>query len=83
MIRVHEVSRIRFEGRHMSLVVDGQEYQVDLSLVSSVLLNASAEVRNRYEVTPSGYGIHWPEIDEDLTIDGLLGLGHACESPCG
>jgi hypothetical protein len=21
---------------------------------------------------PSGYGVHWPEIDEDLTIDGLI-----------
>jgi len=83
MIRVHEVSRIRFEGRHMFMVVDGKEYGVDLSLVSSVLLNASAEERNRYEVSPSGYGIHWPGLDEDLSIDGLLGLGQACESPCG
>ena len=25
---------------------------------------------------PSGYGIHWPLIDEDLSIDGLLGIVH-------
>ncbi len=83
MSRVHEVSRIRFEGRHMFMVIDGKEYGVDLSVVSSVLLNASAEARNQYEVSPSGYGIHWPELDEDLSVDGLLGLGHACESPTG
>ncbi|MBU1069849.1 DUF2442 domain-containing protein [Myxococcota bacterium] len=56
---------------------------LDLSLVSSVLLNASTEARNQYEVSPSGYGIHWPELDENLSVDGLLGLGNTCESPTG
>ncbi|PKN26547.1 MAG: DUF2442 domain-containing protein [Deltaproteobacteria bacterium HGW-Deltaproteobacteria-22] len=83
MSLVHEVSRIRFEGRHMFMVIDGKEYGVDLSVVSSVLLNASAEARNQYEVSPSGYGIHWPELDEDLSVEGLLRLGNACESPTG
>ncbi len=83
MSRVHEVSRIRFEGRHMFMAIDGKEYGVDLSLVSSVLLNASAEARNQYEVSPSGYGIHWPELDEDLSVEGLLRLGNTCESPTG
>ena len=26
-------------------------------------------------LSPSGYGIHWPELDEDLLIDGLLRAG--------
>jgi hypothetical protein len=30
----------------------------------------------RYEISPSGYGIRWPLIDEDLSIDGLLGVRH-------
>ncbi|PKN21436.1 MAG: hypothetical protein CVU65_16870 [Deltaproteobacteria bacterium HGW-Deltaproteobacteria-22] len=34
-------------------------------------------------MSPSGYGIHWPELDEDLSVDGLLGLGQVCESPTG
>nr|WP_253276482.1 DUF2442 domain-containing protein [Synechococcus sp. PCC 6312] len=25
-----------------------------------------------YQVSPAGYGIHWPLIDEDLSINGLL-----------
>jgi hypothetical protein len=25
-----------------------------------------------FEVSPSGYGIHWPELDEDLSIDGMI-----------
>ena len=35
-------------------------------------------MRERIEVSPSGYGLHWPEVDEDLSIDGLTGVRHAC-----
>ncbi len=34
------------------------------------LLKASASQRARYEITP--LGIHWPDIDEDLSIAGML-----------
>jgi hypothetical protein len=34
------------------------------------LLAASAEQRTNYEIMP--LGIHWPEIDEDLSIEGML-----------
>jgi hypothetical protein len=36
------------------------------------LLNATMEQRSRWKVGGAGYGIHWPEIDEDLSIAGLL-----------
>ncbi|MCB9504111.1 MAG: DUF2442 domain-containing protein [Deferribacteres bacterium] len=26
------------------------------------------------EISTLGYGIHWPLLDEDLTIDGMLGI---------
>ena len=32
--------------------------------------------KNLFEISPSGYGIHWPLLDEDLSIDGLLGVVH-------
>jgi len=32
-----------------------------------------------YEFSPSGYGIHWPLIDEDISMDGLLGIAHIRE----
>ena len=34
------------------------------------LLHASAKERANYECSP--YGIHWPQIDEDLCFDGFL-----------
>ena len=36
------------------------------------LLHASPEQRSNCRIAGAGYGIHWPEIDEDLSVDGLL-----------
>ncbi len=36
------------------------------------LLNATAQQRAHWKVSGAGYGIHWPEIDEDLSSEGLL-----------
>ncbi|MEE9447133.1 MAG: DUF2442 domain-containing protein [Arenicellales bacterium] len=36
------------------------------------LSNASQKQRETWEIMGSGEGIHWPEIDEDLSIAGLL-----------
>ncbi|MGA3242022.1 MAG: DUF2442 domain-containing protein [Bryobacteraceae bacterium] len=36
------------------------------------LLDASSEQRQNWRVSAAGYGIHWPEIDEDLSTAGLL-----------
>jgi hypothetical protein len=34
------------------------------------LLAATPKQRNQIELSP--YGVHWPEIDEDLSIEGML-----------
>jgi len=47
-----------------------------LADISKRLLKASDLERAHYRVMASGYGIHWPLIDEDLSIDGLLGIKH-------
>jgi hypothetical protein len=39
---------------------------------SERLAQASLVDRNRAELSPSGYGIHWPLIDEDLAVGPLL-----------
>ena len=39
------------------------------------LARASFAERSRAELSPSGYGIHWPLIDEDLAVGPLL-LAH-------
>lgn len=38
------------------------------------LRDATPEQRSRYEFYGHGYAIHWPEIDEDISVPGLFGL---------
>ncbi len=40
------------------------------------LYGASAEDRSEYELLGRGIGIHWPRIDEDLSVAGLLQGNH-------
>jgi len=39
---------------------------------SERLAHASQAERDRAELSPSGYGIHWPLIDEDLAVGPLV-----------
>lgn len=36
------------------------------------LLRATKLQRRKWEIAGGGYGIHWPETDEDLSVEGLL-----------
>ena len=77
MIKHHELSDVKICSGILSLVVDGSLLSRDLRCLSPVLRCASDEEVGDFEVSPSGYGIHWPRIDEDISIDGLLGITHA------
>ncbi len=45
------------------------------------LLDATMEQLSRWNVAEAGYGIHWPDLDEDLSTEGLLrGAPAAAES---
>ena len=50
-------------------LVDGRKIATPLAWYPR-LLNASPEQRDNYEIMPMG--IHWPDIDEDLGIAGML-----------
>jgi hypothetical protein len=43
------------------------------------LANAKDAARHSYSISPSGYGVHWPEIDEDLSIDGMIAAAQRVE----
>ena len=36
------------------------------------LLNATLSQRKNWKIAGGGYGIHWPDLDEDLSSEGLL-----------
>ncbi len=66
------VDGVRFsdDSIHVDLV-DGRAISAPLAWYPR-LLNASDEERADWQVAGGGYGIHWPSIDEDLSVDGLL-----------
>lgn len=74
MDKAHEIQKVSISGTVMCLTVDGRDYEVNLAKASKRLAKATDEERARFEVSPTGYGIHWPDLDEDLSIDELIGV---------
>ncbi|MER3432824.1 MAG: DUF2442 domain-containing protein [Leptolyngbya sp. ERB_1_1] len=74
MNKHHDVQGLDFDDEHLYLTVDGQTYEISIAQASSRLANATHAERYLYRIAPSGYGIHWFAIDEDLSINGLLKL---------
>ncbi len=72
----HDVADVHFEGDVLHVTIDGRTRTINIHEISQVLLNAPEKARQMFEISPSGYGIHWPLLDEDLSIDGLLGILH-------
>ena len=77
MDKAHDIQHVSFSGTTMHLRVDGKDYQIDIAGESERLRNAAQKQRENFEISLSGYGIHWPDVDEDLSINGLIGVKHA------
>ena len=76
MDKAHDIQSLKISGGLMFLSVDGQQYQVDIHQQSERLAAATQQEQENFQVSPTGYGIHWPDLDEDLSIDGLIGVKH-------
>jgi len=74
MIATHKIDSIKFDQDFIYLIIDGNEIKVALDSLSLKLKSADEYQRMFYKISPSGYGIHWPLIDEDLSIEGILKL---------
>ena len=66
------VTGLRFEAESMHVQLsDGRELTVPLEWFPT-LRNATSEQRNNWRLIGKGVGIHWEDIDEDLSVKGLL-----------
>ncbi len=74
MEKAYNISEIRFENNQIILNIDNQLVKLNLSIVSQKLANATEAQLYDYKISPSGYGINWKQLDEDLSINGLLKL---------
>lgn len=63
---------LRFDDHTMWVELsDGRTIGVPLAWFPR-LLHATPEQRQRYRISVSGRGLHWDEIDEDISVPGLL-----------
>lgn len=66
------VTSLRFDEDTMWVrLVDGRVIGVPLAWFPR-LLPASPEQRLRFEISGGGQGLHWDELDEDISVAGLL-----------
>jgi uncharacterized protein DUF2442 len=66
------VKAVSLDEHRLSVeLMDGRMISVPL-LWYPRLANATPEQRNHWKIAGGGYGIHWPEIDEDLSTEGML-----------
>ena len=59
------------EDELMVLLADGRRICVPLTWFPR-LLRATPTQRSNFELLGDGKGIHWPDLDEDLSVAGLL-----------
>jgi hypothetical protein len=63
---------VRFTYETMSVdLVDGRTNTVPIAWYPR-LLHATPEQRKNWRIISGGFGIHWPDVDEDISSAGLL-----------
>jgi|SRR5581483_4457570 len=66
------IAGIEFDDKYLhARLRDGRTISVPLSWYPR-LLHAADEQRRNYKIGPDGFEIHWPDVDEDLHVEGLL-----------
>lgn len=75
------VKDVQFQEDTMSVdLSDGRTITVPIAWYPS-LLHATPEQRSNWEISGAGFGIHWPDLDEDLSTEGLLRGAPAARRP--
>lgn len=74
MEKAYHISELKFVNGYLVIIADNQMIKLKLEDVSAKLSKATDMELNDYRISPSGYGIHWNQLDEDLSVNGLLKL---------
>ena len=72
---------VRFTEDTMAVdLIDGRTIIVPLVWYPR-LFEATSDERRNWKISGAGYGIHWPDVDEDLSTEGLLRGAPAAPEP--
>ncbi|MBN2581030.1 MAG: DUF2442 domain-containing protein [Pirellulales bacterium] len=64
--------KIETTDEELVIQLSDREVRIRWEQCSPRLATANAAQRQQAELSPGGYGIHWPLLDEDLSIGGLV-----------
>ena len=72
-LEVHPLAQeVKFTDHDMIVsLVDGRSVSIPLEWFPRLAKAAKAQLEN-YEILGDGEGIHWPDLDEDLSVEGFL-----------
>ena len=59
---------------------DGRTVSVPIGWYPRLASGTDSE-RGNFEISGAGYGVHWPDLDEDIGVEGLLLGKRSSESP--
>lgn len=59
---------------------DGRTISVPIGWYPRLAHGTPAE-RSKFQLAGAGYGIHWPDLDEDIGVEGILLGKRSTESP--
>ena len=66
------VAGVSFDEHRLNVdLMDGRTIAVPLAWYPR-LFDGTVEQRQNWRTAGAGFGIHWPDIDEDLNTEGLL-----------
>jgi len=66
------IKKLSFIRRAMRVdLSDGRAIIIPLARYPR-LADATRKQLENYEISPAGYGVHWPDLDEDLSVKGFL-----------
>jgi hypothetical protein len=71
------VADVRCSETELEIVLrDGRRFAAPLSWYPR-LASATLAQRAHWEPAAAGHGVHWPDIDEDLSVEGIMGGNRA------
>ncbi len=74
------VKSVEISAEELSVaLMDGRRIVVPIAWFPR-LSGATPEQRQNWEICAGGFGLHWPDIDEDLSTAGLLRGAHATQT---
>ena len=66
------IKNVRVDAERLSVdLMDGRSVSVPLAWYPR-LFRATPQQRAAWQIAGGGFGIHWPDIDEDLSVEGMV-----------